>query len=176
MERQQPDLDALFLRVEAMEDKWQILQLLSTYGPAVDSGSADAASELWQEDGVYDVDSGILDGRGDVKSMIEGELHQNFIMNGSAHMMSVPRIELCGDRAVATGHSQLVIKIPRTEADFKVLRITANRWELVREGNHWRVSRRVGRLLDGRSDARELLAAGVGTELRPQATDPAPGM
>jgi hypothetical protein len=91
--------------------------------------------------------------------MVGSDLHQNFILNGSAHMMSVPHIEVDVDRAVATGHSQLVIKVPGTTAEFKVERITANRWELTKTDGRWRVERRTGRLLDGRPDARALLGA-----------------
>lgn len=159
MTQNSSDIAALEQRVRIMEDKWQILELLSAYGPAVDSGSADEAASLWAIDGSYDVDSGMLCGHGDLKNMINGDQHQSFIMNGSAHMLSTPHIELAGDRAVATGHTQLVVKVAGTEADFKVLRITANRWELAKVGGRWRVDRRIGRLLDGRADARELLAA-----------------
>lgn len=153
------DIAALEQRVRLMEDKWQILELLSAYGPAVDSGSADDAAALWIEDGTYDVDSGMLSGHTDLKKMIKGDQHQDFIMNGSAHTLSTPHIELAGDTAVATGHTQLTVKVAGSEADFKVLRITANRWELVRVDGGWRIDRRIGRLLDGRADARELLAA-----------------
>ncbi|MEV3964359.1 nuclear transport factor 2 family protein [Nocardia sp. NPDC050193] len=157
------DIEALGRRVQMMEDKWQILELLSAYGPAVDSGSADRAADIWLEDGVYDVDSGMLSGRDDIRTMVGSDLHQNFIMNGSAHMMSLPHIEVDGHRAVATGHSQLVIKVPGTTADFKVERITANRWELTKTDGRWRVERRIGRLLDGRPDARALLGAAAAT-------------
>ncbi|MFI9411329.1 nuclear transport factor 2 family protein [Nocardia gamkensis] len=155
------NIDALLRRIQIMEDKWQILELLATYGPAVDSGSADGTAEIWLENGIYDVDSGLLSGRDDLRAMVAGEVHQNFILNGSAHMMSLPRIEVDGDHAVAIGHSQLVLRTAGTAADFEVARITANRWELVKIDGRWRVERRVGRLLDGRPDARALLGAAV---------------
>ncbi|MFE3543778.1 nuclear transport factor 2 family protein [Nocardia sp. NPDC059177] len=155
------DLEALVRRVRVMEDKWQILELLSAYGPAVDSGSADATAEIWTEDGEYDVDSGRLCGRGELRAMVGSAPHQGFITEGSAHMLSLPHVEVDGDRAVAIGHTQLVLKVPGTTADFQVARITANRWELVRTDGRWRVERRVARLLDGRSEARALLGGVV---------------
>lgn len=163
------DLEALVRRLEVMEDKWEILHLLATYGPAVDSGSADAVAELWLDDGVYDVDSGMLDGQEDIREMVYSDQHQGFIMNGSAHMMSVPRIEVTADRAVVTGHTQLVIQSPGTD-EFKVLRITANRWELVKSDGRWRVERRIARLLDGRADARALLGAAADASYPASAT------
>ncbi|MFJ6095667.1 nuclear transport factor 2 family protein [Williamsia muralis] len=172
MTHNSPGIEALERRVQVMEDKWEILALLSAYGPAVDSGSAETAASLWLTDGVYDVDSGTLRGHSDLVDMIKGEQHQSFIMNGAAHMMSTPSIELDGDTAVVTGHTQLITRVPDTAAEFRVLRITANRWELVRTGGQWRVSRRVGRLLDGRADARKLLGAGANADADPTSDSP----
>ncbi|MBW0274127.1 hypothetical protein ATM97_32945 [Nocardia sp. MH4] len=155
------DLAALLRRVELMEDKWQILELIAAYGPAVDSGSADGTAALWSEDGEYDVDSGMLRGRAEVRAMVGSAPHQGFITNGSAHLIGLPHVEVDGDRAVAIGHSQLVLKVPGTTAQFHVARITANRWELVKTGGRWQVRRRVARLLDGRPEARELLGGVV---------------
>ena len=66
-----------------------------------------------------------------------------------------------GNKAVATCHSQLVIKDPENPTGFKVLRITANRWELIKTDGEWKVELRTNALLDGRPEARALLAAGV---------------
>ncbi|MGW5312190.1 nuclear transport factor 2 family protein [Nocardia thailandica] len=147
----------LLRRVQALEDRWQILELLASYGPAVDSGSADTAARVWTEDGVYDVDTGALHGRDALRAMVRGDAHQHFIGNGSAHLLGLPHVVVDGDRAVAVGHSQLVLKEPGTAAEFTVARITANRWELVRTEAGWKVERRTARLLDGRPEARALL-------------------
>lgn len=37
-----------------LEDHLEITQLVAQYGPAVDSGSADATAGLWTEDGSFD--------------------------------------------------------------------------------------------------------------------------
>ena len=50
---------ALAERVTALEDKLAILELMTAYGPAIDSGSADAVARLWTEDGVYDVERAV---------------------------------------------------------------------------------------------------------------------
>ncbi|MFD4431950.1 nuclear transport factor 2 family protein [Nocardia sp. NPDC058497] len=161
------DIEALLRRVQVMEDKWQILELLSAYGPAVDSGSADGTAGIWSEDGEYDVDSGMLRGRDELRAMVHSTPHQQFITNGSAHMLSLPHLEVDGDHAVAIGHTQLVLKVPGTTADFQVARITANRWELVKTEGRWQVERRIARLLDGRPEARDLLGDVVtGSDVR----------
>ncbi len=55
-------VEQLARRVELLEDTLAIQQLVTTYGPAVDSGSAEAVGALWTEDGVYEVDSGAYRG------------------------------------------------------------------------------------------------------------------
>ena len=63
-----------------------------------------------------------------------------------------------GDRAVATAYAQLC----RADGEnFRVWRVTATRWELVRTDDGWQVEQRVNRLLDGDEAARELLRRGV---------------
>jgi hypothetical protein len=53
------DLEVRVQRLEArlrvLEDQAALAQLVASYGPAVDSGAADAAAGLWHEDGVFDV-------------------------------------------------------------------------------------------------------------------------
>ncbi|MDO9487571.1 MAG: nuclear transport factor 2 family protein, partial [Sphingomonadaceae bacterium] len=41
-------------RLRELEDRLEIYQLLSAYGPLVDSGDAEATADLWVADGVYD--------------------------------------------------------------------------------------------------------------------------
>ncbi|MFF1942809.1 nuclear transport factor 2 family protein [Rhodococcus qingshengii] len=154
-------IESLLARVELLEDKLAITELLTTYSPAVDSGSADEVANLWLEDGVYDVDTGAMHGRGELRAMVHSTSHQNWIMNGAAHMMTPAHIRIDGNKAVATCHSQLVIKDPENPTGFKVLRITANRWELIKTDGEWKVELRTNALLDGRPEARALLAAGV---------------
>lgn len=154
-------IESLCARVELLEDKLAITELLTTYGPAVDSGSADVVAGMWLENGVYHVDSGPMHGRGEIRTMVHSAAHQNWIMNGSAHMMTPAHIRIDGNNAVATCHSQLVIKDPENPAGFKVLRITANRWELVKVDGVWQVELRTGHVLDGSPQARALLGAGV---------------
>ena len=46
-----------------------------------------------------------------------------------------------------------------------VWRVSANRWELVRTPDGWRVKRRVNRTLNGQPDARNILRRAVGAQL-----------
>ncbi|WP_213575339.1 nuclear transport factor 2 family protein [Rhodococcus sp. USK13] len=151
-------LQSLLGRVAVLEDKLAILELMTAYGPAIDSGSAEAVARLWTEDGVYDVDTGVLRGHAAITAMVQSQAHQGWIAGGCAHMLEPGHIRVDGDTAVATCKSQLII---RDEDGFRVHRITANRWELAKIDGVWKVTRRTNRLLDGREEARALLAAGV---------------
>lgn len=147
-------------RVSVLEDHREIAALIASYGPAVDAAIPEAVGAVWTEDGVYDVDVVTLTGRGEIEAMVTGEMHQGFVRRGCAHVLEPADIRVAGDTAVATAKSMLVVAAPGGES-FTVVRATANRWELDRVDGEWRCSRRIARVLDGRADARELLARGV---------------
>ena len=82
----------------------EITQLVAQYGPAVDSGSAEATAALWTEDGTFDAVGAIThartrrdrrDGRGDG--------HQGLILNGCGHVLTVPHVVVDGDDAPTAG-------------------------------------------------------------------------
>lgn len=151
-------LDLLERRVRSLDDRNEIVQLLASYGPSVDSGLSTIASGLWSERGVYDVDTGRMNGRSEIETMIGSHPHQGFLETGCGHVMSPPHITISRNTAVAICHSQLILRRPGSDG-YQVLRVTANRWELARTVDGWKVVTRTSRLLDGRDDARAILAS-----------------
>jgi hypothetical protein len=150
-------------RVRRLEDELEITQLLMAYGPAVDSGTADAVAELWAEDGSYEFqrDQPALYGREGLAAMVRGRGHQAHLQRGCAHVITAPRVIVDGDSAVALCYSLMHHHDPET-GTFQVSRVSANRWDLVRTGDGWRVARRTNRLLTGDADARDLFADALG--------------
>lgn len=150
-------------RLGAAEDELAILRILGSYSPRVDAGDAEGVAELWTSDGVYDVDTGRLDGHEGLKEMVNGDAHQGLIAHGCGHVPSLPVVMLSGDRAVATGYTQLVVRSSRP-GRYTVLRVTASRWELERRGpvdapdRGWRVVLRTARAVTDDGEGRELLA------------------
>jgi len=79
------------------------------------------------------------------------------------------RIE--GDRAVAISYLQILVpdrvgpifEVPNHGASqgFHVHRVSANRWEFVRTGEGWKISRRTLRPLDGSAEARDILKSAL---------------
>ena len=154
-------LEALQERVARLEDQVALYQLMMSYGPAVDSGSSDFTAGLWTDDGVYDYDNASADlaGAPAIKAMVEGPQHQGYIMDGCAHVIGMPFLQIDGDTAVATCYASLN---HYTGDGFRIGRITANRWEFVRTAGGWRVQRRTNRILNGEEEPRAILRRGIG--------------
>jgi hypothetical protein len=150
-------LDALEKRLRALEDERAIRQLIAAYGPLVDSGASAAAAALWEPDGVYDIaNTGIAHGCDAIAALFDGPFHQDLIASGAAHTLGPAHIVIDGLRAVATGYS---VVFAWNKVGFAPTRVAANRWELVRDVDGWRVRRRFNRLLDGAEASRVLLRA-----------------
>ena len=149
-------------RLAAAEDELAILRILAAYSPRVDSGDAQGVAELWISDGVYDVDTGRLEGHDGLVEMVTGDAHQGLIAHGCGHVPSLPVVVLDGDRAVATGYTQLVV-LSSKPGRYTVVRVTASRWELERRGpvdapdRGWRVVLRTARAMTDDGEGRALL-------------------
>lgn len=142
--------------VRNLTDQVELLRLMASYAPAVDSGADEIAARLWVADGVYDVDVGSWTGLGAISEMVRGAAHRAITTGGGAHVISSPHLVVSGDSAVATCYSRLYV---RAGDGYKVWRVAANRWEFVRGAEGWRIKRRVNRLLDGSAEPRALLRA-----------------
>lgn len=151
--------DDLAARLERIERRLALYDLIATYGPAVDSGSAEATAGLWAQDGSYDFGDAVLPDRRAIEEMVKGRHHQGLIAAGAAHLIGFPKVDIDGDSAVVTGYSQVCRYV---EDHYEVWRVTANRWELTWTGGGWQVDRRQAYVLDGQERARALLRAGLG--------------
>lgn len=148
------DLEA---RLQRVEDELAILRLIARYFPLVDAGDS-GVTEIWEPEGSYEVDTGAMAGRAEIAAMVEGSAHQGLLAAGAGHVPGLPLVELAadGESAVATQHTQLVV-CAGEPGRYRVLRVTANRWELVKRDGRWQVARRVARALGPDGTGRELL-------------------
>jgi uncharacterized protein (TIGR02246 family) len=146
-------------RLQALEDREAIRNLIASYGPLADSGDAAGVAALWTEDGIYAVGGfGESRGRDAIAALIAGETHQRLMADGCTHLLGPVAITLDGDHATATGHSVVLRHIG---SGFEVYRVSANRWALLRTSDGWRVARRDNAMLDGSAAARALLSLRV---------------
>ena len=118
--------------------------------------NVEAMDRVYAEDGVYDVrDFRYMDGLAAIREMMNGEGHRSLTGGGAAHIGAPPRLELDGDRAIATNHT---VVVGRREGQFVVLRLCISRIYLSRRPEGWRIDRRIIDPLDGRESARALAA------------------
>lgn len=149
-----PSPESITERLRALEDCEAIRNLLGRYGPLADAGDAAAVAALWTEDGSYAVGGmGEARGREAIAALISGPVHQALLADGCGHVLSSPVIELAGDQALACCHS---VVFRHEGGNWLPIRVSANRWKLVRTTEGWRVLRRENALLDGSDAARHL--------------------
>ena len=142
-------------RIRTLEDTDAIRNLIASYGPLADIGDAEGVAALWTENGSYSVgDFGEAKGREQIGALILSDTHQQLLTAGCGHILTTPHITLDGDSAVAINHSVVL----RNAGDCHTAwRVSANRWELVRTDDGWRVQHRLNRPLNGNGAARALL-------------------
>ncbi|MEW9855007.1 nuclear transport factor 2 family protein [Novosphingobium sp. M1R2S20] len=144
-------LAALEARCRKAEDHLEILNLLNTYGPLVDSATAEAAGELWVEGGGYSFtlpDGGTkrLSAPDEIAGMYHWEGHLELVKTGCAHLTGTPKISVKGDEAEAVGYSVVILK---EEDRWFLWRAAVNHWTFRRTGEGWRIVERFNRALDG---------------------------
>lgn len=154
------DIATLAARLQALEDREAIRELVAQYGPLADCGDAQALAALWCEDGAYEV-VGFATARGhaEIAALIDGPVHRQLMADGCAHVLGPLTVRVDGDRASARGHS---VVFRHGAGGFEAYRVSANRWTLVRTGQGWRVAHRANALLDGDEAARILLSPSDG--------------
>ena len=156
-------------RIRAVEDRLEIYNLIASHPPSADTGGSDHVAACWVEDGAFDRGESLSSprGRGALAAQVLSPAHQAAIERGLAHFTGLPHVAIDGDSAVVTSYLQILV--PQTQGEpvevpnhgssrgFRVHRMTANRWELVRTAQGWKFKHRTSRQLDGSEPAREIL-------------------
>ena len=155
-------------RLRAVEDRLEIYNLIASHPPAADTGADYYTRQSYVEDGVIDLGGGKGATGNEAIAAVQAHAgHKAAIAGGLAHFAGLPRIDLDGDTAVATSYLQILTPHPTAEPHevpnhgvskgFRIHRVGANRWELVRTPDGWKIKRRMLRSLDGSEPAREIL-------------------
>jgi hypothetical protein len=153
-------LAALESRLRAAEDQLEILQLLNTYGPLVDSGESYPAAHLWVDGGAYDM-GGVYRAKAydEIAAVYESEGHKNLVNTGVSHLTATPRITVDGDTAEAVAYSFVVLKEGER---WYFWRASINHWTLTRTAAGWRILERYNRVLDGSQDSHDTMRRVMG--------------
>ena len=159
-------------RLRAVEDTLAIYHLIASHPPAADTGTDSYYRNAFTTDGSIDLGGGKgANGNEAIAAIVKTPEHQAAIAGGLCHFAGLPRVELDGDTAVATSYLQIISPdrqaSPRelsghgSTTGFRIHRVGANRWELKRGKDGWKVTRRTLRPLDGSDDARALLRKAI---------------
>ncbi|HVM98051.1 MAG TPA: nuclear transport factor 2 family protein [Candidatus Acidoferrales bacterium] len=155
-------VEELSRRLQAVEDELAIHKLITRYGLAVDIGDADRTAEVFAEDGIYDADVRLMNGREDVRDMVRSQRHQDMV-GRCAHQIGPAVVKVDGDRGVAVGYSRVYLRDPQ---GIGIYRVSYNHWTLRRRESQWLITHRRTRLL-GHEEAAAIFRAGL-EELTPQ--------
>jgi len=155
-------------RIRAIEDRLEIYNLIASHPPSADTGSEAYYRNAFLPDGVMDLGGGKgAQGNVAIAAIVETPEHRAALAGGIAHFAGLPYIAIDGDSAVVTSYLQIVTPDPRgtptevpghgSSKGFRIHRIGANHWELVRTAAGWKIKHRTLRPLDGSEPARGLL-------------------
>jgi SnoaL-like domain len=155
-------------RLRDVEDRLEILNLIAGHPPGADTGDGEYAASFCDENVVLEFSEHApkWSGRAQVAANLQTAAHKGAIEQGVAHFAGLPYIEIDGDRATVTSYLQILTPNPASEPfelsghgktqGYRVHRLSANRWELVRTPDGWRIKSRTGRAVDTPA-ARQLL-------------------
>jgi len=144
--------DSLEDRVRAVEDKLAIFHLIASHPPAADTGTDRYYRDAFAADGEMDLGGGKgARGNATIGALVKTPEHQAAIAGGLCHFAGLPRVEVDGDSAVAISYLQIITPdrqaAPRevpghgSTTGFRIHRVGANRWELRRGKDGWKVVR-----------------------------------
>src|SRR5262245_42031719 len=160
-------------RLRAIEDRLEIYNLIASHPPSADTAGNDHIAASWVEDGVFDRGENLSSprGRDSIANQVLSTEHQAPIERGRQPVTSPPQVAIAGQTASVTSYLQILV--PQTQGDpidvpnhgsskgFRVHRMTASRWELVRTPQGWKIKRRTLRQLDGSEPARKILRQAI---------------
>ena len=162
----------MIYRMSAMEDRLEILTLLSGSAFSSDVASSSYWDNMFTEQAVFDRGGGKPNdiGKGEILKIIKSPDQLVAIENGMMHLSMLPHIKLNGDSAIATGCLLIVmpdsaashVKLPGKgiSTGFSIYQLTVNRWELIRTNTGWKVNKRTVRPILS-TDSRALLQSAI---------------
>lgn len=148
-----PMIAHLEVRIRALEDRAEIMQLLFMHPLAIDAGEGEYWMSNWTEDAVVDrladpdKHSGDFQGvygKAPMLAEINSAELADLRKSGLMHVNSPPSILIDGDVASATSYTQLVVSDGN---GCRIRRAVVNRWELRRQSDRWMIAKRTIRAM-----------------------------
>jgi SnoaL-like domain len=151
-----------------VEDRLEIYDLIASHPPSADTGADYYTKLVYTEDGELDLGRGTpVTGNETIAAITKTTGHQAAIAGGLAHFAGLPKIVIDGDKATVTSYLQILTPHPTdpphevpnhgVSNGFRIHRVAANRWDLQRTSDGWKIRRRTVRTIDGSDPPREIL-------------------
>ncbi|MFC1981826.1 nuclear transport factor 2 family protein [Chloroflexota bacterium] len=141
------ELKVLKQKLQVLEDKEAIRDLLARYCYSADFNRTDAFLDLWTEDSTFDVVEewgGPRKGKEQIRHLLNEQPQQVAINNRSQHLMLDLLIKVDGDTATATGYC--VVNV-RWQGGFGLFRCSVRNFRLRRVNGRWLVHETATRLI-----------------------------
>jgi hypothetical protein len=160
-------------RLQVIEDKLAIYELIASHPPSADTGAADYTISVYRPEGVFDRGPNLDGARGaaDIAAFIQRPEHLEARQGGLAHFAGLPLVDLRGDSAIVTSYLMIVHldhhgearDLPNhgTSPGYRIHRVVVNRWELERVEGRWTIARRTLLPVDGSEAPQALLRRGL---------------
>jgi hypothetical protein len=131
-------------RLQRLEDREQILELLTAYGATLDRHDFAAFGQLFAQDASYGSGPNAARGRAAIQSMLQKQILANPLKlpPPNYHLFFNPSIRIEGDRATAHSKGAYVAPDPERRITNMVFFVTYDD-VLVRQGGRWLFQQRV---------------------------------
>jgi hypothetical protein len=165
-------------RLRAIEDRLAIYTLIASHPPSADTAAANYTREVYVEDGVFDRGPKLEGAYGvDAIASFHPEAgaqgshsrgtcslrrpasHRSTRRSGHRNLLSPDPLFRSSGRATRTAQ-------PRVSQGYRIHRVVANRWQLVKTKGEWMIKTRTILPIDGSSEPLEILSQGLNDVLK----------
>src|SRR5215469_9481963 len=156
-------------RLREIEDRLEIYNLIAGHPASADTGSSHYPMQVYLEDGVFDRGE-VTKGAAALGAQVVTPAHLQASETGVCHFAGLPHVRIDGDTASVTSCLQILMPDPNgpvvelanhgSSKGYRVHRLGANRWELARTKEGWKVKHRTSRPVETK-EAREILRRGI---------------
>jgi hypothetical protein len=152
------DVAALMKRIQVLEDKEAIRDIIARYGYLFDVGRYNDWYELFAEDGVYKTNPPfgekyqVVEGKENIKKAFTVQKHYGAVQ----HLMLDIIVQVDGDKATGICYQTMVSG--KDDNDTKLLKAGLRSWYLERIDGKWLIKEAVSRLMSNHQDCLDIVA------------------
>jgi hypothetical protein len=157
-EKVSPEMATLIKKIQTLEDKEAIRDIIARYGYLFDVGRYEDWYELFSEDGVYKTNPPfgekyqVVEGKENIKKAFTVQKNYGAVQ----HLMLDIVVQVDGDKATAICYQTMVSG--KDDNDTKLLKAGLRSWLFERIKGKWLIKEAVSRLMSNREDCLGIVA------------------